>query len=80
MHFEHVIIVGRRSMMMEYCVRIRAGGSCWMTLLDCYKREVCNGMVPHMLDYEQEVVGESISYDLLCRFNFIELTLFVYVW
>jgi len=34
-------------------VRIHVGGSFWLALLDCYKQQVRNGMVPHVLDYEQ---------------------------
>ena len=54
MEVERVIIASERFMMMESCVRIRVD-SYWMTPLDCYKREVRNGMVPHVLDYEWEV-------------------------
>jgi len=55
MEFECMIISGERSVMMESCVRIRAGDSYWMAPLDYYEREVRNGMVPFVLDYEQEV-------------------------
>ena len=53
---DRVIIAGERSMMIESCVRIQAKVLYSMAPLDCYKRNVHNGMVPHMLTMSRRFI------------------------